>query len=241
VGCVEHARLPVDLEAGNRLEKGDHRFFRLFVALDSGGLKGGADLRMAKVVWLSASAGVVATGTKDVVMERSGDLSVREVEGFGRGDGVEGEPAEKGSVLEHRFLMMRGKAGEEGGVSFFEEFGASSSLAGEGSVVIFEREVEEGSKEALRGLDCDRSRVRSDLVKGEDAEPSEASGEGDDLGVGVEGAGRGAEKEEGMLKLSVDLFPAVRQVVRLETTLKVASTRRSTRRETFSTSITQDN
>jgi hypothetical protein len=144
MGCVEHARLSVDLDVGNRLEKGDHRVPRLFVALGDGGLKGGADLCMAKVVWLSASVGVVAAGTKGVVVERNGDLSVREVEGFGRGDGFEGEPVKKGSVFMHRFLMMRREGGKEGGVAFFEDSGASGALAGEGSVFVVEREAEDG-------------------------------------------------------------------------------------------------
>jgi hypothetical protein len=83
MGCVEHARLSVDLDLGHRLEQGDHRVLRLFVALGGGWLKGGTDLCAAKDVRLSALASVVAAGAKGVVMEGSGDLSVVEDEGFG--------------------------------------------------------------------------------------------------------------------------------------------------------------
>jgi hypothetical protein len=152
------------------------------------------------------------------MMERSGDLSVREVEGFGRRDRFEGESAKEGSVLMHRFLVMRG----EGGVAFFEDSGASGALAGEGIVFVVERETEEGGEEASRGLDRGRSRKRSDFVKGEDADATEAGREGDDLGVGFERARRGPKDEERVLKLSIDFFPATRHVIRLETALTMA-------------------
>jgi hypothetical protein len=72
-------------------------------------------LCVAKVVWLSALASIVAAGTKGVVMERSGDLSIGEVEGFGRGNGLESESTEEGGVLEHGLLIMGREGGEDGG------------------------------------------------------------------------------------------------------------------------------
>jgi hypothetical protein len=48
---------------------------------------------------------------------------------------------------------MRREGGKEGGVAIFEDFGASDALAGEGSVFVDRREVEEGDEEAIRGLD----------------------------------------------------------------------------------------
>jgi hypothetical protein len=95
-------------------------------------LKGGADLCKAKVDRLAALASVVAAGIEGVVMERSGDLSVSEVKGLGGGDSFGSESTEEGGVLVHRFLMIGRKGGEEGGVAFFEDFGASSALVGKG-------------------------------------------------------------------------------------------------------------
>ena len=122
----------------------------------------------------------------------------------------------------HGLLEMGREGSEEGGVALFEDFGASGSLAGEGSVFVDEREVEEGSQEAVSRLDRGCSCVRSNFVKGEDAEATKAGREGDDLGVCVEGAEGGAEDEEGVLELSVDLFPAVRHVIRPEAALEMA-------------------
>jgi hypothetical protein len=222
VGRVEYVWLPVDLDLGERLEHRDHRVLRLLVAFGGGWLERGADLRATKDVRLSALASVVAAGTKGVIVECRGHLLVVEDEGFGRGDGVESEPTKEGSILMHGLLEMRGEGSKEGGVTGFEDFGASGSLACEGSVVVVEREVEEGSQEAISRLDRGCSCMRSNLVKGEDVEPSEAGREGDDLAVGVKGARRGAEVEEGMLKFPVNLFPAVRQIVRLESALEMA-------------------
>jgi hypothetical protein len=64
--------------------------------------------------------------------------------------------------------------------------------------------------------------MRSYLVEGKDAETTEASGKGEDLGVGWNGAGRGAENEERVLELSIDLVPAVRHVVRPKAALEMA-------------------
>jgi hypothetical protein len=75
-----------------------------------------------------------------------------------------------------------------------------------------ESEVEDGGEEVSR-LDCGRSCMRSNLVEREDAKASEATGEGYDLSVDGEGAGRRAKDEEGVLELSVNLFLAARQVV----------------------------
>jgi hypothetical protein len=69
------------------------------VALGGGWLERGADLCVSKVVELAALAGVVAAGTKGVMVKCSGDLSVVELEHFGGRDGVEGESAEKRGVL----------------------------------------------------------------------------------------------------------------------------------------------
>jgi hypothetical protein len=60
------------------------------VALGGGGLEGRADLRVSKVVWLSALASVVAAGTECVMVECSGDLLIGELEGLGGWDGFEG-------------------------------------------------------------------------------------------------------------------------------------------------------
>jgi hypothetical protein len=112
---------------------------------------------------------------------------------------------------------MGREGGEEGGLAFFEDFGASGALAGEGSVLVEDGEVEErgkeviSRKEAISRLDRGRSYVRSDFFERENTEATEAGVEGDDLGVGVEGARGGAEDEERVLKLSIDLFPAARQ------------------------------
>jgi hypothetical protein len=100
-----------------------------FVTFGGGGFKG---LCKAKVDRFAALASVVAAGIEGVVMERSGDLSVVEVEGLRGGDGFESESTEEGGVLVHRFLMIGRKGGEEGGVAFFKDFGASSALAGKG-------------------------------------------------------------------------------------------------------------
>jgi hypothetical protein len=132
-------RLSVHLDLGERLEQGNHRALGLLAALGGGELEGGADLRVAKVVWLSALASVVAAGTKGVMMERSGDLPVGEAKGFGGGDGFESESAEEGGVLEHRLLVMGREGGEEGGVAFLRTLahrvrwlvrGASSAMRG---------------------------------------------------------------------------------------------------------------
>jgi hypothetical protein len=77
------------------------------VALGGGRLKGVADLCMAKVVRLSALAGVVAAGSKGMMMECSGDLSVREVEGFGGRDGFESESTEKRSSASQHHTAPR--------------------------------------------------------------------------------------------------------------------------------------
>jgi hypothetical protein len=45
----------------------------------------------------------------------SGDLSVGEVEGFGRGNGLESESTEEGGVLEQGLLMMGREGSEDGG------------------------------------------------------------------------------------------------------------------------------
>jgi hypothetical protein len=223
MGCVEHARLSVDLDVGNRLEKGDHRVLRLFVALGGGGLKGGADLCMAKVVWLSASAGVVAAEAKGVCDDGAQRRPVGSrgrrlwTKGSLRGRVGRGGKRSRASILDDEERGM-----QEGGVAFFEDFGASGALAGEGSVLVEESEVEDGGEEAISGLDCGRSCVKSDFVKREDAEASESGREGDDLGVGVEGARGGAKDKEGVLELSIDLFPAARQVVRLKAALEMA-------------------
>jgi hypothetical protein len=37
---------------------------------------------------------------------------------------------------EHRLLVVGREGGDEGGVAFFEDFGASGALAGEGSVLV---------------------------------------------------------------------------------------------------------
>jgi hypothetical protein len=97
---------------------------------------------------------------------------------------------------------MGREGGEEGGLAFFEDFGASGALAGEGSVLVEDGEVEErgkeviSRKEAISRLDRGRSYVRSDFFERENTEATEAGVEGD---------------EERVLKLSIDLFPAARQ------------------------------
>jgi hypothetical protein len=98
------------------------------VALGGGWLERGADLCVSEIVRLAALAGVVAAGTKGVVMECSGDLSVVELERFGWRDGVEGESAEKRSVLKHRLSEMGREGSEEWGVTIFEDFGTSGGV-----------------------------------------------------------------------------------------------------------------
>jgi hypothetical protein len=219
---VEHARLTVDLDIGHRLEERDHRVLGLLVTLGGGGLEGRADLRVSKVVWLSALASVVAAGTECVVMEGSGDLSIGEVEGFGVRDRLKGKAAKDRGVLEHGLLVMGGEGSEKGGMACFEDLGASIALADEGGVFVVNGEAEKGSNEAVRGSCRSGSRFRSDLLEGEDAETSEAGRKGDDLRVGGERAEGRAKDEEGMLKMLVKVVPTAGQVVRPKAALEMA-------------------
>jgi hypothetical protein len=107
IGRIEHVRLSADLDLGKRLEQGDRGVLGLLAAFGGGGFEGRADLRVAEVVRLSALAIDSAAGTEGVMMEYSGDLSVGEVEGSGRGDGREGKSAKKGGILYKRLVLVR--------------------------------------------------------------------------------------------------------------------------------------
>jgi hypothetical protein len=54
IGRVEDARLPVNLDLGDRLEQGDHGILGLLVTLGGGGFEGGIHLCVAKIVGLAA-------------------------------------------------------------------------------------------------------------------------------------------------------------------------------------------
>jgi hypothetical protein len=118
------------------------------------------------------------------MVECSGDLLVGELEGLGGWDGFKGKPAKNRGILKHRLLVMGREGDEKGGMACFEDLGASIALADEGGFFVVNGEAEEGSNEAVRGGCRGRSRFRSNLLEGEDAETSEAGREGDDLKVG---------------------------------------------------------
>jgi hypothetical protein len=124
------------------------------------------------------------------------------------------ESAENRGILKHRLLVMGREGGEKGGVACFEDLGASIALADKGGVFVVEGEAEKEGDEAVGGGCRSGSRFRSDLLESEDAETTEAGREGDDVGVGGEGAEGGAEDEEGVLEMLVEVVPTAGQVIR---------------------------
>jgi hypothetical protein len=209
-----------DRELGVAREGGDDETLG-FVVSDGGGIEGSADLGVSELVVLSTDEDVALARAEGVMVESGGDLAVGKGEGFGRGDGVESQLTEERCVLEEGGLMVRRKGLEELGVAKLDDLSATSALGfqTDGDV---EGETEKGSKETRSGFDGSCSGVRSDFGEGEDTEISESSGEGDDVFVGGEGAGGGADEEEGVSKEVVGFVPAAREIVGLERALQMA-------------------
>jgi hypothetical protein len=147
------------------------------------GDEGLTNLGVPKDVRFAANAEVLLARAKGVMVKSGRDLAVVKVEGFGRGDNVEGKAAQNGGILEKGSLLMRGEGVEEMGVADFDDFSDTRALRFERDTVVG-GEVEKGNKDMGSRLDSSCSSLGSDFGKEEPTKSSEAGGKGDNVFLG---------------------------------------------------------